>query len=355
MKVITILGTRPEIIRLSVILKKLDSSTEHVIVFTGQNYDKNLNDIFWKQLGLRKPDYIIDSKSDTTAEQISKMFVGIEKIILKEKPNKALILGDTYSGLTAIVCERYGIPVYHMEAGNRCWDNTVPEEKNRKVIDSISTFNLPYTKYSYDNLKKLGHEDDFLFITGNPIYEVIKEYSQNIEAYDNKYKGEKYGVATFHRAECVDKKENLEQIIDGLQKVSSELDMKIFCSIHPRTKANIQKFNIKQGGLIFSDPVGFFEFISLEKNASLVLTDSGTVSEEACILGVPCVTLREVTERQELVDCGSTVLSTYNSEKILQSSKDIIYSKKFWLKPEGYLCDNVSDVVINKMLGKEWI
>jgi UDP-N-acetylglucosamine 2-epimerase (non-hydrolysing) len=350
-KIISIVGTRPEIIRLSVILKKLDKATKHIVVFTGQNYDKNLNDIFWEQLKLRKPDYIIESKSNTTAEQISKMLVGIEKIILEEKPNKALILGDTYSGLTAIVCERYGVPVYHMEAGNRCWDNRVPEEKNRKVIDSVSTFNLPYTKYSYNNLKKLGHEDEFLFITGNPIYEVIKEYSQNIKDYDNKYKGEKYGVATFHRAECVDKKENLEQIIDGLQKVSTALDMKIFCSIHPRTKANMQKFNIKQKDLIFSDPVGFFEFISLEKNASLILTDSGTVSEEACILDVPCITLREVTERQELVECGSTVLSTYNSEKILQCSKDMFYFKN-WLKPEGYLCDNVSDVVINKMLGK---
>lgn len=349
-KIISILGTRPEIIRLSAILKKLDKISQHIVVFTGQNYDKNLNDIFWQQLGLRKPDYVIDSKSNTTAEQVSKMFIGIEEILLKEKPNKALILGDTYSGLTSIICERYGVPVYHMEAGNRCWDNRVPEEKNRKIIDSVSSINLPYTKYSFDNLKRLGHSDDSLYITGNPIYEVMLEYASEIEAHDNKYKGEKYAVATFHRAECVDKKENLEQIIDGLQRVSKSLGMKIFCSIHPRTKANLQKYNIKQEGLIFSEPVGFFEFISLEKNASLILTDSGTVSEEACILDVPCVTLREVTERQELIDCGSTVLSTYDAGNIVEYSKMMI-DKKSWLKPEEYLWDNVSTIVTNKLSG----
>lgn len=348
-KIISIIGTRPEIIRLSVILKKLDKVAQHIIVFTGQNYDKNLNDIFWEQLNLRKPDYVINSRSDTTAEQISKMFVGVERIILKEKPDKALILGDTYSGLTAIICERYGVPVYHMEAGNRCWDNRVPEEKNRKVIDSVSTFNLPYTSYSYNNLKKLGHNDSSLYITGNPIYEVINEYSSEIESYNNKYRSEKYAVATFHRAECVDKKDNLQQIIEGLHKVSNRLGMKIFCSIHPRTKTNLEKYNIKQSGLIFSDPVGFFEFISLEKNASLILTDSGTVSEEACILDVPCVTLREVTERQELIDCGSTILSTYNSEKILESSIKM-FSSQSWLKPKEYLWNNVSEKVINKLL-----
>lgn len=349
-KIISIIGTRPEIIRLSVILKKLDKVTKHIVVFTGQNYDKNLNDIFWEQLELRKPDYIINSKSSTTAEQLSKMFTGIEQILLKENPNKALILGDTYSGLTSLICERYGVPVYHMEAGNRCWDNRVPEEKNRKIIDSASSFNLPYTIYSYNNLKKLGHSDDSLYITGNPIYEVISEYLHRIESYDNKYKSEKYGVATFHRAECVDKKENLERIIDGLQKVSKSLGIKIFCSVHPRTKANLQKYNIKQDCLILSEPVGFFEFVSLEKNASIILTDSGTVSEEACILDVPCVTLREVTERQELIDCGSTVLSTYDPQKILESSEKMI-NIKTWLKPEEYLWNNVSDKVINKLLG----
>ncbi len=348
MKILTIVGTRPEIIRLSSIIRKLDSVSVHKIVHTGQNYDKNLNDIFWDELQLRQPDYKIDSKSKTTAEQLSKIFLGIEEIILKEKPDKALILGDTYSGLSSIICERYGVPVYHMEAGNRCWDNRVPEEKNRKIIDSISSINLPYTTYSYNNLKKLGHTNNSLMISGNPIYEVINYYIDKIEHIENKYKN--YGLATFHRAECVDNKQNLSNILEGLSNTAKNLDIDIICSIHPRTKFNIKKYDLKNPErLIFCEPMGFFEFIKLEKQASLILTDSGTVSEEACILNVPSVTIREVTERHELLECGSTILSGYSPEKILSCSKEMINVKN-WIKPEEYLWQDVSQNVINKIL-----
>jgi UDP-N-acetylglucosamine 2-epimerase (non-hydrolysing) len=347
-KILTIVGTRPEIIRLSSIIRKLDSVSVHKIVHTGQNYDKNLNDIFWDELQLRQPDYKIDSKSKTTAEQLSKIFLGIEEIILKEKPDKALILGDTYSGLSSIICERYGVPVYHMEAGNRCWDNRVPEEKNRKIIDSISSINLPYTTYSYNNLKKLGHTNNSLMISGNPIYEVINYYIDKIEHIENKYKN--YGLATFHRAECVDNKQNLSNILEGLSNTAKNLDIDIICSIHPRTKFNIKKYDLKNPErLIFCEPMGFFEFIKLEKQASLILTDSGTVSEEACILNVPSVTIREVTERHELLECGSTILSGYSPEKILSCSKEMINVKN-WIKPEEYLWQDVSQNVINKIL-----
>lgn len=347
-KILTILGTRPEIIRLSNIIKKLDNICEHKVLHTGQNYDKNLNDIFWEELGLREPDYKIDSKSKTTAEQLSKIFLGVEEIILKERPQKALILGDTYSGLSAIICERYGIPVYHMEAGNRCWNNKVPEEKNRKIIDSISSVNLPYTTYSYNNLKKLGHTDETLKITGNPIYEVINTYKHKIDSIKNKNKN--YGLATFHRAECVDDINNLSNIIQGLSLTANNLDIDIICSIHPRTKSNIEKYGFnKPERLIFSEPLGFFEFLKLEQDSSLILTDSGTVSEEACILGIPCVTMREVTERQELVECGSTIVSGYEPENILKSSQIMINNDK-WVKPEEYLWYDVSERVIKKLL-----
>lgn len=347
-KIVTIVGTRPEIIRLSVIMNKLDKICNHKIIHTGQNYDKNLNDIFWEELNLRQPDYKIDSKAKTTAEQLSKIFLGVEEIILKEKPDKILILGDTYSGLSSIICERYGIPVYHMEAGNRCWDNRVPEEKNRKIIDSISSKNLPYTKYSYNNLKKLGHTDESLTITGNPIYEVINFYDAEVSKINNKYKN--YGLATFHRAECVDNKENLSNILNGLSITAKKLNINIICSVHPRTKSNIIKFNIKiPEKLIFLEPVGFFQFIKLEKESKIILTDSGTVSEEACILEIPCVTLREVTERQELIDCGSTILSGYDPETIFTSSQKILNNKN-WIKPEEYLWYDVSERVIEVLM-----
>ncbi len=347
-KIITIVGTRPEIIRLSIIVNKLDKICNHKIIHTGQNYDKNLNDIFWEELNLRQPDYKINSKASTTAEQLSKIFLGVEEIILKERPDKVLILGDTYSGLSAIICERYGIPVYHMEAGNRCWDNRVPEEKNRKIIDSISSKNLPYTKYSYNNLKKLGHTDETLYITGNPIFEVINFYEDKINKAKNNYQN--YALATFHRAECVDSAKNLTNILEGLSKVSKKFNLEIICSVHPRTKNNIEKFNIKKPtGLTFIEPVGFFEFINLEKNSYLILTDSGTVSEEACILDIPSVTIREVTERQELIDCGSTIVSGYYPEDILLSSEKILSNKK-WIKPEEYLWYDVSEKVINQLL-----
>lgn len=349
MKIITIVGTRPEIIRLSVIINKLDKLCYHKIIHTGQNYDKNLNDIFWEQLGLRQPDYKINSRSDTTAQQLSKIFLAVEEIILDERPDKVLILGDTYSGLSSIICERYGVPVYHMEAGNRCWDNRVPEEKNRKIIDSISFKNLPYTKHSYNNLKKLGHQDESLCITGNPIYEVMRFYENKIKLVKNSYKN--YGLATFHRAECVDNEQNLSNILSGLSKTATKLNIDIICSVHPRTKYNITKFNLKiPNRLIFCNPVGFFEFIKLEQNAKLILTDSGTVSEEACILDVPCVTIREVTERQELVECGSTIVSGYMPSSILDSAEKIINIQK-WIKPEEYLWYNVSDIVIKQLLG----
>ncbi len=348
MKILTIVGTRPEIIRLSVIIKKLDKLCDHKILHTGQNYDKNLNDIFWQELNLRQPDFKINSKSKSTAEQLSKIFIGVEEVLLKEQPDKVLILGDTYSGLSAIICERYGIPVYHMEAGNRCWDNRVPEEKNRKIIDSISSINLPYTSYSYNNLKKLGHGDDSLFITGNPINEVINFYKDEINLINNKYKN--YGLATFHRAECVDNQQNLSNILKGLGQTSNLLNIDIVCSIHPRTKSNIEKYNLKKPErLIFSEPVGFFEFIKLEQEAEIILTDSGTVSEESCILGIPCVTIREVTERQELVDCGSTIVSGYNPESITNASENMMNNQK-WIKPQEYLWYDVSEKVTKKLL-----
>lgn len=355
-KIITIIGTRPEIIRLSVILKKLDKVCNNIVVFTGQNYDRNLNDIFWEQLGLRKPDYIIDSKSNTTAEQLSKIFIGVEKVILDEKPNKALILGDTYSALTSIICERYNVPVFHMEAGNRCYDLRVPEEKNRKVIDSVSSVNLPYTYSSKNNLIKEGHSENNIFVTGNPIKEIINHYKKEIDSSSildklNLNKNS-YIIATAHRAENVDIEERLLNIFNSFDKISEEY--KVIFSCHPRTKEKLNKYNIniKNPNIIILEPLGFFDFVKLEENSFMSITDSGTVQEEMCIFKIPTITIRDTTERPETVSCGSNIVSGLEESNILSCYKKMKKNGRDWSIPDEYDRNNVSDVVIDILLSK---
>lgn len=350
-KILTILGTRPEIIRLSRIVPKLDALVDHKILHTGQNYDKNLNEIFFEELGLRKPDYVIDNKSVSFAEQIGNTFVGVEKFINEFKPDKVLILGDTNSGLSAFICERLGIPVYHMEAGNRCYDLKVPEEKNRKVIDSISTINLPYTQLSRENLLREGIPNNRIFVTGNPIKEVIDFYKDKIDSSKileklNLIAGE-YIIATAHRAENVDIDHRLLQIIQAFEEISK--DYKIVFSCHPRTQQKLKKFNITVTNpkILICEPFGFFDFVNLEKNSALAITDSGTVQEEMCIFQIPTITIRDTTERPETVWCGSNVVSGLKKEQILLCYQNIKNSNKNWKIPLEYDQDCVSDIVIN--------
>lgn len=356
MKVMTILGTRPEIIRLSLIIKKLDKNCDHILVHTGQNYSSNLNDIFFHELDIRSPDYYLQVPADSFGMQVGKLLQLIEKIILSEKPDKILILGDTNSGLSAIVAERLSIPVFHMEAGNRCFDLKVPEEKNRKIIDAVSTYALPYTAGSRENLLKDGKLKSKIFVSGNPIFEVLRYYDENIEKSIilrnlNLEKGG-YILATIHRAENVDVKERLEIILNAIDSVQKEFNCKIIFSVHPRTKSKIDEFgliNINKN-IIYSEPFGFFDFIMLEKNAAFVLTDSGTVQEECCIFQTPTITIRDSTERPETVECGSNVVSGVNYEKILMCSRLMANANIFWSYPEGYIDNNVSSKVVNFLL-----
>lgn len=356
MKVMTILGTRPEIIRLSLIIKKLDKNCDHILVHTGQNYSSNLNDIFFHELDIRSPDYYLQVPADSFGMQVGELLQLIEKIILSEKPDKILILGDTNSGLSAIVAERLGIPVFHMEAGNRCFDLKVPEEKNRKIIDAVSTFALPYTAGSRENLLNDGKSKNNIFISGNPIFEVLRYYDENIEKSNilrnlNLEKGG-YILATIHRAENVDVKERLEIILNAIDSVQKEFNCKIIFSVHPRTKSKIDEFgliNINKN-IIYSEPFGFFNFIMLEKNAAFVLTDSGTVQEECCIFQTPTITIRDSTERPETVECGSNVVSGVNYEKILMCSRLMANANIFWSYPDGYIDNNVSSKVVNFLL-----
>jgi UDP-N-acetylglucosamine 2-epimerase (non-hydrolysing) len=356
MKVMTILGTRPEIIRLSLIIKKLDKICTHILVHTGQNYSSSLNDIFFQELEIRKPDYFLQVPSSSFGMQIGEILKGTEEIILKEKPDKILILGDTNSGLSAIIAERLGIPVFHMEAGNRCFDLKVPEEKNRRIIDAISTYALPYTPGSRENLLKDGISKNSIFVSGNPIYEVLTHYSDNIEKSNIlrslNVEKRKYILATIHRAENVDVKDRLEIIINAIDSVQKDYNCKIIFSVHPRTKNKINEFNLLNinKDIIYSEPFGFFDFVKLEKNALLVLTDSGTVQEECCIFQIPTVTVRDSTERPETVECGSNAVSGINYEKIIASSRFMASPNRSWNFPEGYIDDNVSNKVISFLL-----
>ncbi|MGA2913318.1 MAG: UDP-N-acetylglucosamine 2-epimerase (non-hydrolyzing) [Methanoregula sp.] len=356
MKVMTVLGTRPEIIRLSRIIEKLDSSCTHILVHTGQNFDKNLCDIFFNELKIRKPDYFLKVKSATFGEQIAQILTKTEKIIKKERPDKLLILGDTNSSLSAIIAKRMGIPVVHMEAGNRCYDDRVPEEVNRRIIDHCSDVLLPYTERSRANLIREGIPNERIYVTGNPIKEVITHYQSQIDQSDILERlgigqGE-YFLVTLHRAENVDIEDRLKSLMDALVQLHIKYKVPVILSLHPRTKDKLKTFALDYSSAItFHVPFGFFDFIYLEQNARCVLSDSGTVQEECCIYNVPNVTIRDVTERPETIECGSNILSGADSENILECTRCVLSRKGQWIPPKEYCIDNVSEIVTQIIIG----
>ncbi|MDM5294474.1 UDP-N-acetylglucosamine 2-epimerase (non-hydrolyzing) [Peribacillus simplex] len=358
MKVMTILGTRPEIIRLSLIIKKLDQYADsHILVHTGQNFTTSLSEIFFQQLQVRKPDYVLLSQQKSLGEQLAAIFKNLETILLNEKPDKVLVLGDTNSGLSSILAERLGIPVIHMEAGNRCFDLEVPEEKNRRIIDAVSSLNLPYTPQSKVNLLNEGIPSKRIFLSGNPIFEVLNHYNNEIEQsviLDKlNLKKEDYFLVTAHRAENVDYEDRLIEIMKGINMVAETYQKRIICSLHPRTKSRIElSHKLEVHPLIeFHEPFGFFDFVKLEKNAFCVLTDSGTVQEECCLFHVPTVTIRKTTERPETIESGSNMLSGINAKQIVNCVKIMVNQQKNWTIPEGYDHKNVSDKVLKIIMG----
>lgn len=357
MKVMTIFGTRPEIIRLSPTLKILDQYCEHTTVHTGQNYHETLSDIFIKDLEVRTPDVHFGIKSSNFGEQAGQILTKTNEVLDKYKPDKVLILGDTNSALSAIVAARQGIPVFHMEAGNRCFDNRVPEEINRRIIDHSSTILLPYTERSKENLVNEGIERERIYVTGNPIKEVLDVFADKIDASDALKRFEvkefDYFLVTLHRSENVDTIERFSKILKGFSEVVKKYDKKMLISVHPRTAEKLSKFGLE----IDSDkikllaPLGFFDFVNLEKKALAVLTDSGTVQEECAIFGIPNITLRDVTERPETIECGSNILSGAETESILQSVEMAISQTVSWKPPKEYLAENVAQIVSKIVLG----
>lgn len=357
MKIMTILGTRPEIIRLSLIMKKLDQRCEHIIAHTGQNHSAKLKDVFFKELGLRSPDEYMGAESSTAGEQLGKIMSETHRLILKHRPDKILQLGDTNSGLSAIIAEKMGIPVYHLEAGNRCYDKIVPEEKNRHIIDVVASYCLPYTPGSRDNLLREGIHFQRIMTSGNPIYEVLKHYEKKIDASNilkklGLTKG-KFFLVTAHRAENVDNKKRLQEIFRGLELVAKEYKLPVICSIHPRTKEKMRIFNVKTSNRLVKlhEPLGFIDFVKLEKNARCAITDSGTVQEECCIFHVPTVTIRRTTERPETIECGSNMLSGLDGDTILNCVKLMLNKDSNWDFPIGYIDPNVSNKVVTYILG----
>jgi len=351
----TILGTRPELIRLCLVVKKLDEVCDHVIVHTGQNYDVNLNDVFIKQLGIRKPDYHLDAKG-SFGKQAGIILDKLENIILEEKPDAFLVLGDTNSSLGAIMAKRLGIRVFHMEAGNRSYDDRVPEENNRRIIDSQSDVLLPYSERSRANLIKEGIDGDRIYVTGNPIKEVLDHFEKEIDSCkvieEHNLKSGKFFLMTLHRAENVDEEDRLLKFIEAFNKLYEIYKLPMIWSVHPRTRKRMsesKKIHLAEG-IKMMEPLGFFEFNKLQKSAFCVLSDSGTAQEECSIYGIPTVTLRDVTERPETMEAGSNFISGSDPETIVRAVKVVTSAENNWQTPRDYLTENVSDIVVRIVL-----
>lgn len=357
MKIMTVLGTRPEIIRLSLIIPLLDQFSQHILVHTGQNYDARLSKIFFDELGVREPDVNMGVRAAGFGGQIGQILERSEALFLEHRPDRLLILGDTNSGLAAIVARRLGIPVYHMEAGNRCYDDRVPEEVNRRVIDHSSSVLMPYTNRSRENLLAEGFAGNRVYVIGNPIKQVIDQFSEKIAASAALaqlcLERCKFFLVTLHRAENVDIESRLRSLIDALASLHGEFGFPVVCSLHPRTRSKIEAFGIdlKRAGLSFPEPFGFFDFLCLEQNAFCLLSDSGTVQEEACIFGVPNVTIRDVTERPETLDCGSNILGGSIPEDVLRAVRMVTAQSGQWKPPDEYLAPAVAETVCRIVLG----
>lgn len=353
----TILGTRPEIIRLSRVIEKLDTLCEHVLVHTGQNYDHSLTGVFFEELGVREPDRFLGVQSASFGEQIGKILVESEKVLAGERPDRLLLLGDTNSSLSAIVAKRIGIPVFHMEAGNRCYDDRVPEEVNRRVIDHCSDVWMPYTERSRANLLREGIAGERIYVVGNPIREVLTHHDDRVQSSDVVRRlglePKRFFLVTMHREENVDVEERLSSLVGALQLLEREYSFPIVVSTHPRTRDRMGRFGLDPESplLRFPPPFGLFDFVALERNALCVLSDSGTVQEECCIFGIPNVTVRDVTERPETLEFGSNILSGVEPESVLRAVRVVVGQPPGWRVPPEYLVEDVSTPVAKIVLG----
>ena len=360
MKVMTILGTRPEIIKLTQVIKELDKYTEHILVHTGQNFDYELNEVFFNDLELRKPDYFLNVADSTLAKTIGNIISNSDDIMEKEKPDALLLYGDTNSCLSIIPAKRRKIPVFHMEAGNRCFDERVPEEINRKIVDHLADINLVITEQARHYLQREGIPSERIIKIGSSMKEIFELYKDKINNSNilNKLSLEKnkYFVVSSHREEVVDIESNLRDLIESLNALSEKYNYKIIFSTHPRTRRLLDKLNnIKvSDNIIFSKPFGFFDYIALQKNSFCTLSDSGTITEESSLLKFPAVTIRNAHERPEGNDEGTLIMCGYKKDRVLKAVEVVTEQYKNGIIPEiveDYNVDNLSMKVVRIILG----
>lgn len=356
LKVMTIVGTRPELIRLSRVIDALDRNVDHVLVHTGQNYDYELNGVFFDELSIRAPDHFLDVPTETLGSVLGGILERSEFVMKKERPDAVLILGDTNSSLAGIMAKRLRIPLYHMEAGNRSFDFNVPEEINRRIIDHIADFNLVYTEHARRHLLAEGLPHRRIFLTGSPMGEVLHHHKMSIERSQIlktlSLSPGGYFVVSMHREENVDHYERLTAILDTLNRISLEFSLPIIVSTHPRTRKRLKKIEDKQieADIRFMNPFGFFDYVHLQMHARCTISDSGTVAEESSLLGFPAITMRSSMERPEALDTGSIALTGFDTDSILASIQYAINNRAIDI-PEDYKVQDTSNRVIRLMLG----
>ena len=356
----TIVGTRPEIIKLSQVMKELDQHVEHIIVHTGQNYDYELNEVFFEQLDIRKPDIFLDAFKGTPSETIGDIIAKADKVFAKIKPDALLIYGDTNSCLSAIPAKRRKVPIFHMEAGNRCFDQRVPEEINRKIVDHLSDINLPLSELARGYLIAEGIKPETIIKTGSPMSEVLNANMQKIESSDilarEKLKRKKYIVMSIHREENVDSPQNFCDLLDSIDGLTKKYKIPIIISTHPRTKNKLKDINYKNDNSLirFSKPFGFHEYINLQMNAFCVISDSGTLAEETSILNLPAVTIRQTHERPESMDEATVIMSGLNKFRIIDAVEVATSHNLLDIRAiksvKDYEADNVSKKVLRIIL-----
>ena len=348
LKVVTILGTRPEIIRLSRVMARLDEYVNHIIVHTGQNYDYELNEIFFKDLGLRKPDHFLNADTSSLGSAVGDIIRRSEEVLKIERPGALLVLGDTNSCLSAYMAKRMHIPIFHMEAGNRCFDENVPEETNRRIIDHIADFNLVYTENARRHLISEGLPHRRIYLTGSPMNEVLEFYKPAIEKsgilQELKLKKKNYFIVSVHREENVDNPDNLRKIIVILDRIQAEYRFPVIVSTHPRTRKRLEEHKHLLGNenIRFLKPFGFTDYVNLQMNAVCTVSDSGTISEESAILSFPAISLRNSMERPEAQDSGTIILTGFDEGVVLNCIHAVIKEHK-----ERKYKDNVSDYAVS--------
>jgi len=363
LKVVTILGTRPEIIRLSRVAARLDAHTDHVIVHTGQNWDYELNQVFFEDLGMRKPDHFLGAGGGSLGETLGKILIECERVLAAETPDAVLILGDTNSAISSIMARRMKVPIYHMEAGNRSFDLNVPEESNRRLVDHISDFNLVYTEHARRHLLSEGVSHRRIHLTGSPMREVLEHYRPQIEASDVLSRlglsKRGYFIVSAHREENVDNAPRLRALVETLNALAEAHDMPVIVSTHPRTRNRMEKADLPMNERVqWMKPFGFHDYNHLQMQAFCAISDSGTIAEEAAILGFPAITPRDAIERPEGLDVGCLIMTGLDRDTILNgvSAVTTMFAEreaagKSHPVPQDYLVDNTSHRVVSLILG----